>query len=229
MKKLLDIKFSLKYISKIIILLFSILGIIFLSKQTLSPHISYSILSIPTQIPSATSIIIQNTFTPTITYTVLPTQEAKLLNNSEYIPPQKDFFLYIPKLEVKAPIFSNISGVDKDAYLKVLENGVAHYAGTNLPGEAGRVFIFGHSSYYRNRPGNYKTIFAKLNNLIQNDEIIIYYQQNKYSYRVTSKNIVNPDDTNVLLPTENKTLTLQTCWPPGTTDKRLVVNSEQIN
>lgn len=62
------------------------------------------------------------------------------------------------------PIIINTPGSNEKAYLKALQNGVAHYKGTLIPGsEAGNSFIFGHSSYYTNVAGQYKDVFENLN------------------------------------------------------------------
>lgn len=215
--------------TKVVFGLMAGIGIVFLANQPISPHISYSFQDVASRksIPTSTTEIFS--FTPTVT--VLPQASATMtvvaIQNSDAIP-QKDFYLVIPKINIRVPVIAKVNGADKTAYLKALENGVAHYAGTSLPGEVGKVFIFGHSSYYRNLPGNYKKIFASLNNLNTGDEITMYYQNTEYVYRVFDKKIVLPDDTSVLQATENKTLALQTCWPPGTVEKRLVVYSEQV-
>ncbi|MDD3086424.1 MAG: sortase, partial [Patescibacteria group bacterium] len=55
------------------------------------------------------------------------------------------------------------------------------------------------------------------------DEIKINFNQQEYKYKVSEKKIIPADDLSVLLPTEREILTLLTCWPVGTADKRLIV------
>ncbi|MEI6222192.1 MAG: sortase [bacterium] len=218
---------------KVLYYLPAIIGVVIISNQTISPNISYSIASIPSPTPVIAS---PTPFRPTEVPTVVvstSTQPQLVVNEQgatqSYTPPQRDFFLYVPKLNIQVPIIPNVSGDDKPGYLKALENGVAHYAGTSLPGEVGRIFVFGHSSYYRNLPGNYKSIFAPLNKLANGDLMYVYYQGGQFTYSVIGKQIVAADDVSVLSQTSSKILTLQTCWPIGTSEKRLIVNGEQVN
>ena len=122
-----------------------------------------------------------------------------------------------------APIILNVNGTKKDIYFKALESGVAQMEGTPLPGEIGNSFIFGHSSYYDNAPGNYKKIFARLNELNYGDQIDIYKDNTDIEFVVIDKKIIKPTDLSVLKQTTDTRLTLMTCWPLGSTKERLIV------
>ena len=140
---------------------------------------------------------------------------------------QEETTLTISKTSTSAPINLNIDGNNMEGYMKSLESGVAHLKSTALPGENGNTVIFGHSSYYKNKPGNYKTVFAKLNNLAVGDEIKINYKSKDLIYKVTEKRIVKPEDTSVVNQDKTqKILTLITCWPVGTTNERLVIRAD---
>lgn len=160
------------------------------------------------------------------------TDEAKNTTNQESQTIASDTSpeastLVIPKIDVKAPINFNVDGNIMEEYMKSLETGVAHMAKTALPGEQGNSVIFGHSSYYANKPGNYKEIFSKLNELAEGDEVIIESESSELSYKVTEKKIVAPEDISVVdQDTSTKKITLITCWPIKTTDQRLVIISE---
>lgn len=138
----------------------------------------------------------------------------------------QDFHLEIPKINIDAPIIPDVSGTDKDAYFKALENGVAHFAGTKKPGENGLIFIFGHSSLYPWSPGNYKEIFKDLEQVQVGDKISVWNNKKEYIYIVSETKVVLPSDTSVLHPTKEEQLTIMTCFPPGTKDKRLIVNAK---
>src|SRR3990167_176838 len=86
----------------------------------------------------------------------------------------QDFHLVIPKLSIDAPVIPDVDGADKEAYFKALEDGVAHFQGTAKPGEGSNIFIFGHSSFYWYKPGDYKEIFKTLPDLTVSDEIILW-------------------------------------------------------
>lgn len=139
------------------------------------------------------------------------------------IPTESDYILKIGKINLSAPIIINVDGNDKVAYNKALEGGVAHLMGSALPGKVGNSFIFGHSSYYAWKPGNYKEIFEDLNNVEVGDTIIISSNSSTYNYKVSDKQVVNSDDVAVADQNYNeKKLTLMTCWPIGSDAKRLV-------
>jgi len=135
----------------------------------------------------------------------------------------KNFGLEIDKLSISVPIIKDVDGSDKDKYNKALKKGLAHYKGTALPGEKGNIFIFGHSS--SDEAGSYGKVFAKLNDLARGDLIRVYYQFKQYDYEVYEKKIVEATDLYVLDRGDKEKLTLMTCWPVGTKDKRLVVIS----
>lgn len=143
-------------------------------------------------------------------------------------PTGYDFQLIIPKLSINAPIILDVDGGNKEEYLNSLQNGIAHFKGTSKPGGGSNVFIFGHSSYYAWDSGNYKTIFISLNDLNEGDDISVWYEKKEYKYKVVEKKTVDPDEISVLNPTKTEQLTLMTCWPPGTTAKRLIVVAKPV-
>lgn len=154
--------------------------------------------------------------------------------NLEIMPP--DNRLIIPKIEKDIPLIDTDPAKLMQADWKSLEqtfqddlqNGVVHYPGTANPGETGNVFVTGHSSYYPWDPGRYKDVFARLNKLEPGDDILIYYDQQKYHYVVRDKKEVKNDDVSVLDQTEENILTLMTCSPVGTNFRRLVVTAEEV-
>lgn len=134
----------------------------------------------------------------------------------------KNFSLFIPSLNISAPVIPNVSGVKKE-YLKALENGLVHFKSTLLPGQGGNIVIFGHSSYYQDRPGNYKDIFKDLEKIKKGDIIKITLNSKKYLYKVSATYVVDPGEVKYLNPSKEEKLTLITCIPPGTTRYRLIV------
>lgn len=136
--------------------------------------------------------------------------------------------LNVPKLGVNAPMINNVSGADEAIYLQAIEKGVAHFAGTPLPGEGGNTVIFGHSAYFKNKPGAYKEVFKSLDQLKAGDTVAISRGRLFWRYKVTESKIVEPDDLSVIQAAGQPTLTLITCWPPGTIEKRYVVRAVQV-
>ena len=133
-----------------------------------------------------------------------------------------EFNLTIEKLGINAPVIPNVDGKDKKSYDEALNDGVAHYKNTALPNSGSNIVIFGHSSTVLGI-GKYAKVFATLDQLNVDDEIKINFNQKEYKYLVSEKKIIAAIDTSVILPTEREELTLLTCWPIGTAEKRLAI------
>jgi sortase A len=157
--------------------------------------------------------------------------EAKSLipKSTVIFPVSFDFSLVIPKIGVNSEVFPNINSANESEYLPILKKGVAHAAGSSLPYEDGPIFIFAHSTDVFYNIAHYNAVFFLLHRLGRGDDIYIFYNNRKYSYKVTEKKIVTPADIpNEVKNAANNTLILQTCWPPGTTLQRLLVFSAKI-
>lgn len=141
----------------------------------------------------------------------------------------REFSIIIPKIEASASVVAGVDPYQKDEYLLALKRGVAHAKGSALPGQPGNVYIFAHSTDTFYNVGRYNAVFYLIGKLSVEDKVYIYYKNNKYAYEVTDKKVVQPTDIKYLgrLSDEN-TLTLQTCYPPGTTLMRLVVIAKEI-
>jgi len=165
--------------------------------------------------------------TRTITYEelqVTPTEQSAPLEPGEVVPQGS----IVPKLKVSAPIQYPETN-EESVIQQYLVKGVVHYGGTANPGEVGNSFITGHSSNFWWMKGNFNYVFVNLDKLIAGDRVIIYYEGNKYVYKVSSQVVVIPTDVSVLAQTDTPTLSLMTCTPPGTNWKRLVVKLNQIS
>ncbi len=139
-------------------------------------------------------------------------------------PVDADFGIVIPKIAANSKVIANVNAADYQTYMEALKIGVAHALGTSLPGEGGNIYLFAHSTDNIWNVGRYNAIFYLLKELEKGDEINLFYQGVRYIYFVESKEIVEPSAIDFLLkPSFEEKLTLQTCWPPGTTLKRLIV------
>lgn len=139
-------------------------------------------------------------------------------------PVSAQFGIIIPKIGANAPIYPNVDSSKPDAYLPILSKGVAHALGTVFPGVSGNIYLYAHSTDSFWNVGRYNAIFYLLKELENGDEIDVFYDGVRYIYRVVNKIVVDPSDINWLTePVAYEQLTLQTCWPPGTTLKRLLV------
>lgn len=143
--------------------------------------------------------------------------------------PNIDFSIIIPKLNAAAPIVAEVDSTNSKEYLKALKSGVAHAAGTAYPGQVGNTFLFAHSTDTFYNVGKYNAVFFLVGHLENGDEVDVYYKGRLYKYYVYDKKVVDAKDVKYLgsLIDGEKTLTLQTCYPPGTTIKRLVVLAKE--
>ena len=161
------------------------------------------------------------------------TGDDLVINPMDDITVSSDPKLIIPKINVNVPIIFNISNTDKKAQMTAMNNGVIYFpvpGADSLPGEIGNTVISGHSSNDVFANGDYKFIFAQLDRLTTGDTIYINYNSNRYTYTVTKQDIVLPTDVSRLVYTTDKPmLTLITCTPLGTAQKRLLITAEQIN
>ncbi len=134
----------------------------------------------------------------------------------------------IARLGLTAPLVY-VDKADENMFQEALEGGVVHYPGTANPGQPGNVFIFGHSSDYRYREGNYKKVFARLPELEAGDEVVLKDAAGtEFVYAVTEGKVVAADATQYLSQDTDgkKMLTLQTSYPVGTALKRYLVLAE---
>ncbi len=134
----------------------------------------------------------------------------------------------IPVLSIDAPISWRVENTSASV-ANGLANGVIQLDGTSLPGEKGNIYITGHSSNYVWAKGKYNSIFAVIDKLLPGDLIYIKYNDTVYTYKTLDQKVVLATDLSVLSQTEDSRLTLVTCWPVGTSYKRLVVTASQSN
>ena len=67
-----------------------------------------------------------------------------------------------------------------------------------------------------------------LKDLSPGDDIVVYFENQRHNYVVKESRVVDADDVSFITQsnTGKEVLILQTCYPPGTTWKRLLVFAE---
>lgn len=157
---------------------------------------------------------------------------AQTLNLKEVeflVPQDPNFSIVIPKIGANSRIITNVDAGDNKVYLEALSRGVAHALGTKFPGEQGHIFLFAHSTDYFWNVGSYNAVFYLLSKLTRGDEVDLFFKGQRFIYKVTGSAIADPTQVEYLTRQSNKEfLTLQTCWPPGTALKRLLVFASRI-
>jgi len=152
-------------------------------------------------------------------------------------PVSREFGILIPKIGVNAPIIADVDGSDKGDYLWKIKDGVGHFKALEIkdftvdgafPGEVGNIFIFGHSQIPGGDLSNYQGVFNQIPEMNEGDQIIIFYQNERFNYQVEEGKVVEKNDFEYLGPTEVETLTLMTCWPLGFENQRYIIRAKRI-
>ena len=140
--------------------------------------------------------------------------------------------LLIPKIAVDVPIVWDATP-DHDSQMLAMKKGVAWFniRGANAkPGQIGNTVLSGHSSNDVFDDGDYKFVFARLEQLRKGDTIYVNNEGVRYTYTISKTRIVKPTQVDALTePTDKPIITLITCTPLGTAEKRLLVTAEQIS
>ena len=139
------------------------------------------------------------------------------------IAPDPNFSLIIPKIGASAKIIANVNPGKEKEYSQALKQGVAHAAGTGFPGMGELVWLFAHSTDAPWNVVRYNAVFYLLRELETGDKVIVFFSGKRFNYQVFEKKIVVGDDLAAFKDQAGEVLILQTCWPPGTTLKRLLV------
>jgi sortase A len=122
--------------------------------------------------------------------------------------------ILIPKIAMDAIV---VEGASR----KELSAGPGHMKQTAQPGETGNAVITAHRD----------TFFRHIYELTKGDQIQVRRSGKTFTYEVTGKKIVVPEDVSVIKQTTDPQLTLITCYPTyyiGPAPKRLVVFSRLV-
>lgn len=161
---------------------------------------------------------------PAQTPNALPPLNAQNLELNAEIPGR----LEVPSLGINVPVIFSKDPKDFDRDLQI---GVVHYPGTALPGQIGTTYISGHSSNFAWAKGSYNRVFSKLGDLADNTSFkVTVVQKNgkdaRLHYVVTGRREFSATDPEQFKNGGKSTVALSTCWPVGSTAKRLVVFGE---
>lgn len=116
--------------------------------------------------------------------------------------------------------YAVVEGVDAEH----LKKGPGHYPGSAMPGKVGNFVLSGHRT-------TYAAPFNRIDELRRDDEIIVDAREARYTYRVISQDVVEPDEVDILAPVPGKPdisairamITLTTCHPEYSAAQRLIV------
>lgn len=182
---------------------------------TAAPTTSTTTSTVPTVVASSSttpSATVAETLPGTVT-----TGVAQPLPPIVAIPPivQGDPIarLEMPAIGVDIVVVAGVSVED-------LRRGPGHYPDTPLPGQFGNAAIAGHRTTY-GQP------FHDIDDLEPGDEIVVTTIAGRFVYGVTSTEIVEPDETDVVATTnpDIAELTLTSCHPKWSARQRIIVHS----
>lgn len=125
--------------------------------------------------------------------------------------PKQAVRIQIPALGIDAPI------VQGDGW-EQLKKGVAQHISSANPGENSNIILTAHNDVFGE-------IFRDLDKLKAGDQVIIFTSQRSYTYIITSSEIVEPTQVEVLAPTSQPVATLISCYPYLVDNKRIVVKA----
>lgn len=146
------------------------------------------------------------------------------------VPKDPNFSIIVEKIGADAPIIPNVDASNKATYDAALKRGVAHALGTSLPGQPGVTYLFAHSTDTIFNVPRYNAVFYLLREMVTGDRIVVFFNGRRYDYRVIETKITEPEDVSYFtLKTSEQILVLQTCDPPGTTWKRLLVIAKPVS
>jgi LPXTG-site transpeptidase (sortase) family protein len=121
----------------------------------------------------------------------------------------------IPAIHLTAPV---IQTPPQNGVWPVPDWAVGHLTSTPNPGARGNAAYSAHDDIKGE-------VFKRLGELKPGDLISLYTQHAKYTYTVTTQQVVDPSDVSVLAPTRNSTLTLISCTPYWVDTQRLIVHA----
>lgn len=195
-----------------------ILGLSFIYLPLVAAEAKYATSLKNRPIPTSTQAPMPSV-TPTPTAIPTPAWEV----------PDPAYSVYIPKIEAISRVIPSVNAADPKEYMAALKLGVAEAADLSHPGELGTTFLFAHSVGNRLDFARYNAVFYLLDKLEIGDGVEVVYQDKLLKYEIVRREILPATNVQYLVPQkELEQLVLQTCYPPGTSWKRLVVVAKRV-
>jgi len=160
---------------------------------------------------------------PTTTASTLPAADpaprtrpepAPVIERPASVPIVKIGEIRIPKIGLVHPVFEGVT-------LTVIDHGPGHWPGSAAPGQLGNAVFAGHRVTHSHP-------FRNVDKLVPGDEIIFVMPNGTFTYKMTKQQIVKPNDTWIVNPTQTATLTLFACHPPGSASNRIVIRADFV-
>lgn len=125
--------------------------------------------------------------------------------------PEQAVRIQVPSIGVDAPI------VQGDGW-EQLKKGVAQHINSPNPGKNGNIVLSAHNDVFGE-------IFRDLDKIKTGDQIIIFTNQQPFTYIVKQKQIVEPTQVEVMGQTQEPVVTLISCYPYMKDNQRIVITA----
>ena len=123
--------------------------------------------------------------------------------------------IHIPKIGLVHPVYEGVT-------LTVIDHGPGHWPGSAVPGQLGNAVFAGHRVTHSHP-------FRRINEMVAGDEIIFKMDNGTFTYKMTASKVVSPKDVHIVNPTDDATLTLFACHPPGSARQRYVIKGAFVS
>jgi LPXTG-site transpeptidase (sortase) family protein len=145
--------------------------------------------------------------------------------------------LIVSKINLDVPLidskYKNENDFTQWNFDEELENGVVKYPTTPQPGFEWNTLLFGHTSQEWREKNPYGTVFSRMAELDQWDEVKLIRKWKLYEYKIVEKIIVVPSNVDKQFQKYQSLwedyVTLMGCYPLWRTDKRMMVTAKRIN
>jgi sortase A len=152
---------------------------------------------------------------------------SKVLDKATEVAPEKNkpfAVFYVPRFgpDFRRPI---AEGTSVEKVLNTV--GIGHYLGTAMPNQVGNFALASHRTTHGGA-------FNHIDQLVPGDLIYVEFSEGWTTYEVAESAVVAPNETWVIGPNplnraEDKWITLTTCTPRYTTEKRHIVWAKQVD
>jgi len=155
------------------------------------------------------------------------TQVTAIVNTAAFPYTEKPNSVEIPSIGVVTDMVlgqtTDVPSLERD-----LDKGVVYYPGSVLPGQNGQIVVLGHSAPPNWPHIKHDWVFTDIQKLNKGDQIILYFNNREYVYKVIETNIIKrgQDVGTFGLTGKNNVLTIVSCWPPGKDYQRIAVSAE---
>jgi sortase A len=148
--------------------------------------------------------------------TTLPAPDAAPTDAHAATPDVVHGTLALPTIGVEQTLHEGVT-------LTAIDRGPSHWPGTAMPGEVGNVVVAGHRVTH-SRP------FYDLDRLRPGDPLVFTLTDgSRWTYELTSVEIVAPDAMHIVQQTPDRTATLFACHPKGSAAQRIVAHFRLVS